>query len=251
MDSNLAVVILAAGKGKRLGGASQKVLREILGKPMLLYLLDTIEKINPQKTIIIVGYKKEDVFKQLKSKRVEYAEQLHLKGTGDAVLQAKMHLENYQGDVLILCGDVPFITTKTINNLILAHRKTDNTATILTALIDNPTDYGRIKRDGEGRVLAIVEELSATAEEKSIKEINTGIYIFKKEPLFDALSKVALDEIKKEYYLTDVIKILSDEGKTIGTHMTETPEESLGINSVEDIEKATHFLLTGKEEKHE
>ncbi|MCX8082076.1 MAG: sugar phosphate nucleotidyltransferase [bacterium] len=246
MDLNLAIIVLAAGQGKRLGGESQKVVRKLLGKPILLYLFDTIEKLTPQKIIVIVGYKKEDVFEQLKNKKVEYAEQTVLKGTGDAVLQAKEKLANYKGDILILCGDVPFVTINTLNQLITIHRNGQNDGTILTAFVNNPTGYGRIKRDGKGRVLSIIEELNATQEEKSIKEINAGIYVFKKEPLFDALSKVQPDPIKNEYYLTDVIKLLSANGKTIGTYTTETPDECLGINTQEDIEKAKQFLsITG------
>ena len=244
MDSDFAVIILAAGQGKRLGGESQKVVREILGKPMLLYLFETIEKLTPHKIIVIVGYKKEEVIEQLKNKKVEYAEQTALKGTGDAVLRAERHLRNYKGDVLILCGDVPFVTIETLNKLISTHRQKKNCGTILTAFVEDPTGYGRIKKDEQGRVLAIVEELNATPEEKSIKEINAGIYIFKKEPLFNALLKVQPDKIKNEYYLTDAVKILSDTGEIIGTYTTETPEECLGINNIKDIEKAVKFLLT-------
>ncbi|MCM8762096.1 MAG: sugar phosphate nucleotidyltransferase [Candidatus Omnitrophica bacterium] len=251
MDSNLVIIILAAGQGKRLGGESQKVVREILGKPMLLYLFNTIEKLKPYKTIVVVGYKKEEVFEQLKDKNVEYAEQTSLKGTGDAVLQTKGLLTDYKGDILILCGDVPFVTIETLNKLITTHRDQKNDGTILTAFVDNPTGYGRIKRDEKRKVLSIVEELNASPGEKDIKEINAGIYIFKKEPVFEALSKVKPDKIKNEYYLTDVVKILSTEGKKIGTYTTETPKECLGINSIKDIEEATHFLLTYKERENE
>ncbi|MDD3725993.1 MAG: sugar phosphate nucleotidyltransferase [Candidatus Ratteibacteria bacterium] len=244
MNTNLAVIILAAGQGKRLGGESQKVVREILGKPMLLYLFDTIEKLLPDKIIVIVGYKKEEVLAQLKDKKVEYAEQTSLKGTGDAVLRAEKVLMDYTGDVLILCGDVPFVTIETLKNLISTHRSENSSGTILTAFVDNPAGYGRIKRNENGRVLSIIEELNATPEEKLIKEINAGIYVFKKEPLFQSLLKVSPDKIKNEYYLTDVIKILSEEGKIIKTCTTQAPEECLGINSIQDIERAKNFLLT-------
>lgn len=240
----LVVVILAAGQGKRLGGKSQKVVRKILGKPMLLYLLDTIEKLSPDKIIVIVGYKKEEVFKQLRGKNVEYVEQPVLKGTGDAVLQTKKLLKGYKGDILILCGDVPFVSINTLKNLIATHRNGNYCGTILTAYIDNPTGYGRIKKDSQDRVRCIIEEVNTTPEEKLIKEINAGIYMFKRDPLFYALSKVKPDPIKKEYYLTDVIKILSDEGRIIGAYTTPMPEECLGINNMEDMERAIRFLLT-------
>jgi len=243
MRTHLAVVVLAAGQGKRLGGKSQKVVRKILGKPILLYLLDTIEKISPDKIVIIVGHKKEEVFEQLKNKSVQYAEQNVPRGTGDAVMQAKKVLKNYKGDILILCGDVPFITAGTLGRLVRTHKMNENCGTILTAFLDNPTGYGRIKRNGDGNVLSIVEELNATERERTIKEVNAGIYVFNKSRLFYALDKVLPDKVKKEYYLTDVVSILSLYEKKIGTYTTERPEECMGINSIEDMEKAKRFLL--------
>ncbi|MCM8830112.1 MAG: sugar phosphate nucleotidyltransferase, partial [Candidatus Omnitrophica bacterium] len=168
MDPNLVIVILAAGQGKRLGGESQKVVRDILGKPMLLYLFDTIEKLKPYKTIVVVGYKKEEVFEQLKDKKVEYVEQPEQKGTGDAVLVTRKILQNYYGDILILCGDVPFVTINTLTSIVKIHKQESNHGTVLTTFVDNPTGYGRIKRDRNGRVVSIIEELNATPEERFI-----------------------------------------------------------------------------------
>jgi bifunctional UDP-N-acetylglucosamine pyrophosphorylase / glucosamine-1-phosphate N-acetyltransferase len=243
MKRHLAVVILAAGEGKRLGGKSQKVVKKILNKPILLYLFDTIEKISPDRVIVIVGYKKEEVYKQLRGKKVGYAEQKIPMGTGDAVLQAKDVLKDYQGNILILCGDIPFITASTLRNLISTHKASKNCGTILTTISNNPEGYGRIKRNGLGNVLSIVEELNATEEERGIKEVNAGIYVFDKKKLFYALKRVLPDSIKKEYYLTDVVSILSSLGEKIGTYTTEDSVECMGINSLRDMEKARGFLL--------
>ncbi|MBN1445923.1 MAG: NTP transferase domain-containing protein [Candidatus Omnitrophica bacterium] len=249
MKTNLAVIILAAGQGKRLGGESQKVVKKISGRPMLLYLVNTIERLSPERIILIVGFKKEEIFEQMEGIAVEYAEQKVLRGTGDAVLQAKKILDDYRGDILILCGDVPFITGETLNSLIAEHRESGNCGTILTAFLDNPFGYGRIKRNGAGNVASIVEELNASEDEKAIKEINSGIYVFDKKALFLALDKVLPDEIKKEYYLTDVVKILSSMGEKMGTYTTRRPQECMGINNIHDFEEAQRFLSeTGRKQ---
>ncbi|HNS32370.1 MAG TPA: sugar phosphate nucleotidyltransferase [bacterium] len=246
MGKKLAVLILAAGKGKRLGGQSQKVVRTLLGKPLLLYLLETIDSLHPQRIVLIVGYKKEEVFAQLKERKVEYAEQNLPKGTGHAVMQASSILKEYSGDILILCGDVPFITISTLRKLLEKHKKSGNCGTILTVVMENPFGYGRIKRNGKGSVKSIIEEINATGEEKEIKEINAGIYVFDKMELFKALNDVVPDKVKGELYLTDVVEILSSSGKKIDTHTTDKPEECLGINTLEDMIKAETFLKKEK-----
>lgn len=242
MDNNLIIVILAAGHGKRLGGKSQKVVHTLLGKPILSYLFETIEKLFPEKIIIVVGYKKEEVLRGLEGKNVEYVEQPVPRGTGDAVLQTKPLLENYNGDILILCGDVPFLTFGTLRKLLKIHRSGENSCTILTAEIDEPSGYGRIKREPKGNILEIVEEANASSSEKKIKEINTGVYVLKSFPLFSALLQLSPDPVKGEYYLTDVIKIFYERGEKISTCVISCPEEAMGINTYEDLKKAEKFL---------
>jgi len=244
---HLAVIILAAGQGKRLGGNSQKVVRKVLGKPILLYLFSTIEKIYPDRIVVVVGYKKEEVFEQLKGKNVEYAEQKTPRGTGDAVLQTRNLLENYKGNVLILCGDIPFITVGTLDRLISTHKNNKSCGTILTTFLNKPSGYGRIKRNGAGGVVAIVEELNATEEERTIKEVNAGIYIFNRNKMFSALNRVLPDRIKKEYYLTDIVSIIASRGGKIGTYTTENPKECMGINNIKDLEEAKRFLMKRSE----
>jgi len=240
---NLVFVILAAGMGKRLGGDSQKTVKKILGKSIVRYLLDTIKKFNPDRIIIVVGYKKEEVFEELKEEEeIEYVEQKELKGTGDAVLQTENILKNFYGDIIVLNGDTPLVSENTIRKLLQIHRESDSDCTFLTTILENPTGYGRVIRNDENKVKEIVEELNATEEQKRIKEINAGVYIFKSDNLFYALKKIEMNPVKKEYYLTDIIKIFNKENKKISTYTTPEPDETIGINTPEDLKKVEEYL---------
>jgi len=241
-------VILAAGYGKRLGGKTQKVVHKLLGKPILSYLLESVRKLELENIIIVVGYKKEEVFKELESfEDIKYVEQPVLLGTGDAVKRTESILKDYNGDILVLCGDTPFLRPETLKELSKIHQKEKSVCTILTAIVEDPTGYGRIKRDKDGKVVKIVEEVNATPEEKKIKEINSGVYIFNTPFLFPALSQIQPDPVKGEYFLTDVIKIFSQNNHKIATYCTPVAEEILGINTFEDLKKAEK-ILRGREE---
>ncbi|MGB9677264.1 MAG: sugar phosphate nucleotidyltransferase [Candidatus Ratteibacteria bacterium] len=240
--NELCFVILAAGMGKRLGGENQKTVIKVLGKPMLKYLLETIKKINPSKIIIVVGFKKEEVFKELEGENVEYVEQKELNGTGAAVLQTEIYLKDFLGDIVVLNGDTPFISEKTINTLIKIHRQKQNYCTFLTSILENPTGYGRILRNNKKEVIGIIEEANANDEEKKIKEVNAGVYVFKSDSLFSSLKKIKMNPLKKEYYLTDIIKIFREENKKISTYTTPDPYETIGINTLSDLKKAEEYL---------
>jgi UDP-N-acetylglucosamine diphosphorylase/glucosamine-1-phosphate N-acetyltransferase len=240
--NNLCFVILAAGMGKRLGGENQKTVTKILGKPMLKYLLETIKKFNPSKIVVVVGFKKEEVFKELEGENVEYVEQKELKGTGDAVLQTENILKNFQGDIIVLNGDTPFISEGTINKLITIHKEGQSYCTFLTSIVENPTGYGRVLRDKKNKVKGIVEEANATPEEKKIPEINAGVYVFKSDGLFSSLKKIEMNPVKKEYYLTDIIKIYRSENKKILTYTTPDPYETIGINTLSDLKMAEEYI---------
>ena len=247
-DKNLVAVILAAGQGKRLGGQSQKVVRALLGKSILSYLLGTVKKLNPSKIIMVVGHRKEEVFADMRKEEVLYVEQPEPAGTGDAVRRVHPRLKHYQGDVLVLCGDVPFLTLRTLRNLLSQHRRKKTSCTLLTAWMKKPTGYGRIKRNGWGSVVGIVEEVNASAAEKKIKEVNAGVYVFKSQSLFSALRQVRPDPVKGEYYLTDVIEILVNQGQRLSSYLTPTPEETMGINTPDDLRRAEKFLREVKNE---
>jgi len=244
MQNQTTAIILAAGYGKRLGGENQKTLTKILGKPLLSYLLGTLKKCHLEKIIVVVGFQKEKVMAELKNEPVIFVEQSQLLGTGHAVMMAKKELENFSGDVLILCGDVPFLSFETIQKIMMTHKDAASDCTILTAKVENPYGYGRIVRNGNGNVKKIVEEIKANDEEKKIREINTGVYVFNNALLFEFLEKLKPDPVKHEYFLTDVIELFIKDNKKITTWTTPTPEETIGINTPEDLQKAQEYFLT-------
>ncbi|MCM8758580.1 MAG: NTP transferase domain-containing protein [Candidatus Omnitrophica bacterium] len=243
MNKNTAAVVLAAGYGKRLGGENQKTLIRILGKPVLSYLVSTLKNCCPERIIIVVGFQKEKVMEELKDEPVIFVEQPTLLGTGHAVMMTEKTLSDFSGNVIVLCGDVPFLTYNTIKELHKVHQETGADCTLLTAFFENPTGYGRIIRNPQGSVIKIVEEINASAEEKKIKEINAGVYIFEKTALFDALKRIKMDPVKKEYYLTDVIALFMNDEKKVSSWTTPTPEETIGINTPEDLKKAEEYLF--------
>lgn len=243
MDIKTAVLVLAAGYGKRLGGEKQKTLTRILGKPLLSYLVSTLKSCSPERIIIVVGFQKEKVMDELKEEPVIFVEQPQLLGTGHAVMMAENALSDFSGNILVLCGDVPFLTYATIAKLQKTHQDALADCTLLTAFVENPTGYGRIIRNQIGHVIKIVEEINATENEKNIKEINAGVYIFEKVALFDALKRIRMDPVKKEYYLTDVIALFINDGRKVASWTTPTPEETIGINTPEDLMKAEQYFL--------
>jgi len=248
-NNNTAVIILAAGYGKRLGGKNQKTLVKILGKPLLAHLIDTVKKCNPERIVTVVGFQKEKVIKELEGENVVFVEQTQLLGTGHAVMTCRNVLFDFNGNVLVLCGDVPFLSFKTIKKLQEVHNETNADCTVLTAIVDNPCGYGRIKRNSHDEIEKIVEEVNANPQEKEIKEINAGVYVFNKEKLFEYLSDIHLDPIKKEYYLTDVIELFIKTGKKVSTWITPTPEETIGINTHQDLIKAEQYFLSLRRQK--
>lgn len=247
MDCGLAVVILAAGYGKRLGGKKQKVIQKVLGKPMLSYLMGTVKKLSADEVYVVVGFKKEEVIKQIGKENVKFVEQPVPIGTGDAVKKTEPYLKDFKGNILVLYGDVPFISFKTLNNFIKEFNKSKADCSIITTFLDDPTGYGRIIRNEKGNIIGIIEEVNATPQQKKIKEINTGIYIFKSTVLFQTLKKVKKDPVKKEYYLTDVVKILASEGKKIHSYTTSHSEEVMGINTIKDLENLEKLISKERE----
>ena len=201
----LKTLILAAGKGTRMKSELPKVIHEVNGIPMISKIIKVLEVLKPEENILILGHKKEEVLKVV-GEDADYVVQTEQLGTGHAVLQAKDKLKDYDGDVMVLCGDTPLLREETLKELYKFHRDTDSVTTILTSIYDNPFGYGRIVKEN-GLVKAIVEEKEADAEIKKIKEVNAGVYCFKGRELFDALSKITNNNEKGEYYLTDVIGI--------------------------------------------
>ena len=240
----LKTLILAAGKGTRMKSELPKVIHEVNGIPMISKIIKVLEILKPEENILILGHKKEEVLKVV-GENADYVVQTEQLGTGHAVLQAKDKLKDYDGDVMILCGDTPLLREETLKELYKFHKDTDSVTTILTSIYDNPFGYGRIVKEN-GLVKAIVEEKEADAEIKKIKEVNAGVYCFKGRELFEALSKITNNNEKGEYYLTDVIGIQDGEGKQVQSYVLSDNIEILGVNSKVELAQASKVLRDRK-----
>ena len=240
----LKTLILAAGKGTRMKSELPKVIHEVNGIPMISKIIKVLEILKPEENILILGHKKEEVLKVV-GENADYVVQTEQLGTGHAVLQAKDKLKDYDGDVMILCGDTPLLREETLKELYKFHKDTDSVTTILTSIYDNPFGYGRIVKE-TGLVKAIVEEKEADAEIKKIKEVNAGVYCFKGRELFEALSKITNNNEKGEYYLTDVIGIQDGEGKQVQSYVLSDNIEILGVNSKVELAQASKVLRDRK-----
>jgi len=236
---------LAAGKGKRMKSRLPKVLHQLAGKPMVEYVVDAARAAGVVKIILVIGHKWERMYDYLKSLKVEFVVQEEQLGTGHAVLQAKELLSDFEGDVFILCGDVPALKPATLRNLLEEHRAHRAAATVLTAVPKDPSGYGRIIRDDKGGVQGIVEDKDASADQKNIGEINTGTFCFDKADLFSVLELVNNDNEQGEYYLTDTLKLLLDRGLPVRAVVVADPRETLGVNSPDELEAMEEFLRHG------
>lgn len=240
-EEYVITVIMAAGKGTRMNSAKSKLVHKIYGKELVKRVVELAQKIGSDEIVAVVGHLREQV-QEVLGDSVKYAYQDELLGTGHAVMQAKKYLQGKKGKVVILYGDVPIIRPETLKNLINKSIKNKEYATLLTAKYENPTGYGRIIRDEGGNIKAIVEEKDADPLQKKIKEINSGIYCFDIEELLNALEKVNNNNAQGEYYLTDVIKIMNDEGLKTGAVIVEDNTEILGVNDRSQLELLTRVL---------
>jgi len=234
-------IILAAGKGTRMKSKLYKVLHPVCGKPMVEHIMNRVEEINPNKVVTIVGHGADEVKAQLGT-RSEYALQEEQLGTGHAVMQAADFLKGKKGTTLVISGDTPLLTSETLDQLFEYHKGKNASATILTAQADDPSGYGRILRDRVGIVDKIVEQKDASFEEAQIKEINTGTYCFDNELLFEALDNITTDNVQGEYYLTDIIEILKDNGHTVAAYQTNDFDESIGVNDRIALSQANSIM---------
>jgi len=240
--SKLATAIMAAGKGTRMKSDLPKVLHKLNGRAMIHYVIDLAEKINSQKIVLIVGHKKELVEDECKERPVEFAVQSPQLGTGHAVQMTEAAFRDYDGDILVLSGDVPLLTEKSIRTLIDDHQKNKATATLLTADLEDPHGYGRVIRKADNSVDCIVEQKDANSEQLKIKEINVGIYVFDARHLFDALKNVKNENAQGEYYLPDVIPMFIARGLQVRAVKSESFDETRGINTIDQLKEAETIL---------
>ncbi len=238
MKPPLAAVILAAGKGTRMGSDLPKVLHEVAGKPMIVRLLDALEAAGVRRTVAVIGYGGEAVKRALAGRRIRFAVQRRQLGTGHALLQAEAALKGFRGTLLALPGDAPLIRPETLRELADRCRAGSACAVLTTELAD-PTGYGRVLRDGAGDVAGIVEHANATPDQRRIREVNSGIYAFRAEILWPALKAVPWSRARKghEIYLTGVLPALSAKALSVPD-----PAESLGINTPWELAEAEALM---------
>jgi len=233
---------MAAGKGTRMKSDIAKVLHMINGRPMVHYVIDQAREVGSEKVILIIGHQKEEVQKACRSMNVEFVIQEPQLGTGHAVMMAADFLKSYNGDVLVLSGDVPLLSSATISNLATTHQQAGAITTLLTSELDDPSGYGRVIRDSAGRVAKIVEQKDASAEELKIKEINVGIYMFRPKELAAALTQINNNNAQGEYYLPDVVKLYVQRGEKVVAQLAANFDETRGINTVQQLKEAETIL---------
>jgi bifunctional UDP-N-acetylglucosamine pyrophosphorylase/glucosamine-1-phosphate N-acetyltransferase len=238
----LAVVILAAGKGTRMKSELPKVLHPLLGRPMLGYVLDAVKRLKPAKNIMVVGHQAERVKEAFREWRGTFVNQAPQLGTGHALQITQEELKSFQGIVLVLSGDVPLIETGTLKKMLQLHRKTEAVLTLISAEVNDPKGYGRIIRNTQKQLVRIVEEKDASRQERSIREINTGLYAFNSEFLSSALSGLTPKNRQKEYYLTDVVQLARGKGLPVAVLCHSNTDEVLGINDRIDLTRSCQVL---------
>lgn len=241
MKKDLAIIVLAAGKGKRMKSGLPKALHEVCGRPILNYVLDLAAQLKPKKIVAVLGHK-HALVRQILPKGIEIAVQKNLNGTAGAVNVGLTKLGGFNGTVLILCADIPLLTKTAVNKLIEFHSSNLPAATVLTAQVKESTGYGRILRDKYSSASGIIEEKDANEYQKDIKEVNTGIYCFDRARLSFCLKKIKADNANREYYLTDCISVLYKSGWLIESVGLADVEEGLGINSRVDLAKANAIM---------
>ena len=243
METGIKAVVLAAGKGTRLrteGVDLPKVLRQADGRALLDYVLDELSFLPREDITLVVGYEREKV-------TAAYPDYLHAvqepqRGTGHAVQCAREALAGFTGSVLVCYGDMPLLRRETYESLIATHRKEGNACTLLSAVSDEELPYGRIVRRADGAFSHIVEDKDCTPEEKAIRELNVGVYVFEAGPLWEAIDQLQPNNAQGEYYLTDAPSYILSRGGKVGACPTCTPEEMLGVNTVEQLHQVEDIV---------
>ena len=246
-NNKIITIILAAGLGKRMKSGLAKVLHPVAGIPMILYPVKVAEEISSERIIVVVGHQADRVKDVLSGRDVEIVQQVEQKGTADAVRLAMDSLKGYKGMLVVLCGDVPLITPKTISGLISAHRDRGAIMTVLTTEVEDPSGYGRIVRSSDGSILRIVEERDADNE---IKEINSGTYVFDSLFLSEVLREIKSENAQREFYLTDSIETGLKKGFKVYAYKTIEREEIIGINSRNELAMADIIMRRRINNRH-
>ena len=239
---DLCAIVMAAGQGTRMRSDLVKVLHPLNGLPMVSHVLELCRRLGVKRTLVVVGHQGERVREALGEYPVEFVVQAEQRGTAHAVLQAEASLQGFEGDVLVINGDVPLLSQALVDGLQAVHRRGRADAALVTTRLPDPSGYGRVLRDRRGAFRGIVEEVEATPAERRVREINAGIYCFRSLRLFAALHQVKPSHVKGELYLPEVLPILREAGGRIATVLAEDPQEVLGINTRAELAEAYGIL---------
>lgn len=242
---SLEVLVLAAGLGTRMKSGKAKVLHELGGSPLIAYVCRAAQALSPQHIYVVVGHQAEEVEKAVTLEVADLAQfvtQTEQRGTGDAVMSARSHLEDTESLVLVLSGDVPMIRTETLRSFIDHHYLSGATCSILSVRLENPTGYGRIIRDENEQFVKIVEQKDATPDERKIKEINSGIYCFTANKLFSALARVTPSNNQGEFYLTDAPEVMLADGEKVNVYLHADAREVSGINTRAELAEFENLI---------
>ncbi len=237
-QSALSILILAAGKGTRMKSEKAKVLHQVFYAPMLHHVLRAVQPLCADKIVAIIGHQRDEVEQAISCFDIDLCIQEEQLGTGHAVLCAEKLIDSKKSTVMILCGDTPLIQSETLEQMYRKHLAHGGPLTIMTTLLENPANYGRIISNETGHVLSIVEEKDASPEQKKIREINAGIYCVNADFLFTTLKKVGTDNSQGEVYLTDIVSLAVGQKHSVEKYMTSLPLDVLGVNSRIELAEA-------------
>ncbi len=230
------ILILAAGKSTRMKSDTPKVLHRVAGVPLLRWVLEQAYALKPEQIVVIVGHEADRVRKAFADfPKIAFVTQEPQLGTGHAVMQARSQLQDFSGDVCLLCGDVPLVRPETLAALQDAHQRAHAAATVLTTELHDPGSYGRIVRDADGKLSGIVEAKDLKRGQERIAEINSGTYFFDAPALLGCLDQLTTQNAQGEYYLTDVIHLLAAQGAPVAAHVCQDSREVMGINTRKDL----------------
>lgn len=245
----ISIIILAAGKGTRMKSDKAKVLHEVFFVPMVHHVIRAVSPLIPQKTVVVVGHQQEAVKSALKDFKITYAVQKEQLGTGHAVLITEDAIPEEDTTILILCGDTPLIKSDTLVDMCNKHIESGAGLTLMTTLLEDPSNYGRILSNDSGKVTGIVEQKDANIEQLQIQEINAGIYCASREFLFRALKKVGTENSQGEVYLTDIVALAVADGLKVEKYTTPYPLDVLGVNSRVELAQAQQELQKRKNQE--
>ncbi len=242
-EKEVAVIVLAAGKSTRMKSDEPKVLHEVCGRPMLGYVVSACRLAGVDRLLVVVGHGRRKVTKRFAAERdITWIEQVEQRGTAHAVLCCRKALKDFSGSVMVIAGDMPLVRRATLVDLLEVREESDDAVTLATTVLDDPTGYGRIVRDDDGNLKAIVEHRDCNTEQREIREVNPSYYCFDAEQLFETLERIKPSSSKGEYYLTDAIRLLREKGHGVSAKVEIPAEEAIGINSRIDLAAVSRIM---------